>query len=355
MRLKLIASSLCVLSLAACGEGVRTPTSKSVVTTPKLVLNDTGVNYFIDDTYITFDEQINRKDWVFDKNTLPLDQQSTYTASGSPYIYGTVDYTKFPKIPQQAFTNNMQEPANFPGQDGSSGKDVLNSFDGDGYGGFQFVALDSVNGTQLPVDDSKTVNDYIAADGPVPGCIKDLTTGLVWEHKTKQQPKVYDPRFPEQPPVINYHSAFAKFSWYDPNPATNGGDAGQANGGACATLLGDTQQLIAITNQEKLCGFSDWRLPTLEEMRTLIDYQVKSGTIPNSGAQMTDSRFFPNAASTGHRWSSQSVPSPGKRNTAYGFHFHEGQAQAHDKYCNPSEQTQSTYDNGVLLVRTDND
>jgi len=335
---------LSAATLIGCGEGTPGPSTPGTSSaTQKLVLNDSGVTYFINNDNVPFYEQINRKEWRSEINSLPPEDQKLYANSGTPIIFGASDQTQFPKIPPNAFGNIFNEPGDFPGQDGSLGKDRNDRFNLDGDAGFSFTKLDKFNGATKDVLDT----EY--------GCVKDNNTQLVWEHKTNERAYVFDPLQPQIPPVINHHSAHGIFSWYDPNPNTNGGDPGQQNGGACPSsiVIGDTKQLIDLTNGEQLCGYNDWRLPTIEELRSLVNYQVKSGTLGSPA--MADLRFFPYLAETEHRWSSQTVAKTGSRHRAFGFHFHEGQTQSHEKACQPKNGKVENFFNGVILVRSDND
>ncbi len=62
------------------------------------------------------------------------------------------------------------------------------------------------------------------------------------------------------------------YSWFNPDKASNGGDAGQQNGGNCHDKLNcDTAAYVAEVNAMQLCGFADWRLPSRSELLTLVD------------------------------------------------------------------------------------
>lgn len=94
-------------------------------------------------------------------------------------------------------------------------------------------------------------------DGPW-ACVEDTQTGLHWEVKSANE----NPQF-------NYSS----YSW-------KVGDLGAENGGSCADdapgkawveyARCDTQDLLDHLNQKRLCGFSDWRLPSATELRSIM-------------------------------------------------------------------------------------
>ncbi len=131
--------------------------------------------------------------------------------------------------------------AGYPNQDGDLGRDVTHNDDSDGRDGFSFTKLDS-SGAAL-VDQTL---DYSTAPWD---CVRDEVTGLYWEVKT--------PRTDSS----NLRSAGQTFTWYRTDIAF-----GTENGGVCADGLScDTEKYVAAMNAANLCGFNDWRLPTVNE------------------------------------------------------------------------------------------
>ena len=51
---------------------------------------------------------------------------------------------------------------------------------------------------------------------------------------------------------------------------------------------GDTSAYVTAVNAAKLCGYSNWRLPTSEELQALVDYSVLN---PDPSV---DATWFPN-------------------------------------------------------------
>ncbi len=104
--------------------------------------------------------------------------------------------------------------------------------------------------------------------------VRDNVTGLIWEVKqNKDGVKNYN----------NPHDADNTYTWYDPNPATNGGYAGTPGDGT------DTDDFINALNSAGFGGYSDWRLPGIKELRSICDYgrcnpAVKSDYFPNTVA-----------------------------------------------------------------------
>ena len=96
-------------------------------------------------------------------------------------------------------------------------------------------------------------------------CILDKKTGLIWENKDDSE---------------GIHDGFWSYSWFE----SKGGQGkefdsaglGVENWGDCHFEKDrcDTQDLINRMRQEKTCGLSQWRLPTANELTTLvINYQ----------------------------------------------------------------------------------
>lgn len=179
-----------------------------------------------------------------------------------------------------------REPTNYPGQDASYGRDVT-------AGGFDFVSEGA--------------------------CVRDRTTGLVWEVKTS----------------TGYRAASNTYTWYNADTSSNGGNAGAVGTTGTCTLGGsmtscNTEQYVAAVNTAQLCGHSDWRLPTREELRSIVDYG-------DSTAPMIDPAFGDTAA--GRYWAIETeadVPA-----NAHGVYFTGG----HD---NDEPKTEADY---VRLVR----
>jgi len=110
--------------------------------------------------------------------------------------------------------------------------------------------------------------------------VRDNVTGLIWEVKQNKDGAA---------DYSNPHDADNTYTWYDSNPETNGGDAGTPGDGT------DTEDFINTLNAAKFGGYSDWRLPTVKELTSIVNW----GTY--SPAVNTD--YFPNTLLS-YYWSS---------------------------------------------------
>ena len=115
-------------------------------------------------------------------------------------------------------------------------------------------------------------------------CVMDANSGLTWEKR--------DPTS-----ALHGHDSY---HWYQPEHNTPGSPRAHLD-----YVLGDstcygfdpdnpasfcnTNAYADRVNQSNYCGYSDWRLPTAEELLTLVDVDRKK----NQLAPLLDTRFFP--------------------------------------------------------------
>ena len=101
--------------------------------------------------------------------------------------------------------------------------------------------------------------------------------------------------------------------------------------GSSGDHYGDWDALINASNNANLCGFNDWRVPTIDELKTLVDDGRSDPSI--------DVHYFPNTLSASY-WSSS--PRAGYSRYAWIVHFNDG----NDYYSSRSN------DRRVRLVRS---
>ena len=172
--------------------------------------------------------------WAVEFDTTPV----AITDPASPQPTGSS------RVPDSGITKcyNMTEDIpclspeeDFYGQDGSYSINPMS-----------YSKLDE-NGNDLPV----TATSW--------SMVRDNITGMIWENKNNMDDvQDYD----------NPHDADNIYTWYDGNSATNGGYEGAAGDGT------DTEDFINALNDANFGGYSDWRLPTIKELHTIVDYSI---------------------------------------------------------------------------------
>lgn len=165
--------------------------------------------------------------------------------------------------------------AALPNQDAEFGRDAKAALSkiGAGFAGFDWTKLDSA-GNPLAEQSAAWASDGSEVNGTRWSCVQDNVTKLMWEVKES------DPAHPRY--------AEHTYTWYDERAAHNGGDAGTQNGGACGTDMCDTQGYMAWANSIALCGHSDWRVPSVTELNSIV---VRGKELP-----AVDVDYFPNTS-----------------------------------------------------------
>lgn len=201
--------------------------------------------------------------------THPLNDTGQVTCYNASAATGTVS----PGTP-------APEATGFKGQDCTQGRAAA-----DALGTLVKVGASSTKGR----DYTKIANDgsvlpASATLGPNPGdwaCTRDNVTGLIWEVKVNN--------------ATHLRHSGHRYTWYDTNGVINGGNAGTVgNTSTCANTLGGQpcntsnfrNAVNALTGANRLCGATDWRLPTANELQSLVDYQAQNPAI--------DTTWFPN-------------------------------------------------------------
>ena len=153
--------------------------------------------------------------------------------------------------------------------------------DADGHAGFSFTKLGS-DGYPLSANASSW------------SCVQDNVTGLIWEVKTDGGNG--------DDIGGDLHDKDDTYNWYNTNSETNGGSDGYADddgaicygyGSANSTTFCNTEAFVARVNSAGLCGAHDWRLPHINEIRSISNYAFSNAA---SGARLPgiDTSYFPN-------------------------------------------------------------
>jgi hypothetical protein len=193
------------------------------------------------------------------------------------------------------------------GQDALYGRDANSATNSitDGEVGFSFTKLDS-NGAAL------------AANATSWSCVKDNVTGLIWEIKTDDG---------------GLRDKDWKYSWYSTDTTNNGGTEGYADvaDNCYVATRCDTQKFVVDVNASKLCGAANWRLPSMQELQTIVNNERNSPA--------TDRINFPNTMSSLY-WSFS--PYAYLNDYAWIVHFNHGDVTI-------SQKSNSNY---IRLVRS---
>ncbi|WP_295389035.1 DUF1566 domain-containing protein [uncultured Thiodictyon sp.] len=134
----------------------------------------------------------------------------------------------------------------------------------------------------------------------------DNVTGLIWEVKTADG---------------GLRDQNNTYSWYNPDPATNGGSAGFLNFGVCTGGIScDTDGYVQAVNAQGLCGAADWRMPDPRELLSIVS---------NDRVSTIDLVYFPNSPAGSFVWSSS--PYAGYSNAAWAVNFYDGSVNGYGK------------------------
>jgi hypothetical protein len=240
---------------------------------------------------------------VDNKGAVARDSLNVYTVTGE------LNDTGISRCANQSINSLPCPVRGYLGLDAQSGRDVTrsNSFDGDH--GFSFTKISS-SGKALP----ERANDW--------DCVKDKVTGLTWEVKSDDG---------------GLHDSRWTYSWYESDNTKNGGTVGVQNGGQCGLdapkkprTICDTAAYVKAINTAGLCSKKDWRLPTKEELHSIVHY---------FSGYLIDPSYF-GYRDGGGMWSSS--PYAGDSNAAWYVGFDYGY----------SYWTGKDYPAGIRLVRS---
>jgi hypothetical protein len=130
---------------------------------------------------------------------------------------------------------------------------------GGGEAGFDFTALDATGQPTVP-----------SSGTTAHACVRDNVTSLVWEVKTA------DGGLRDQNWTYTFYDRTGRGS---ASGTTNCKTAGRC----------DTEKYVADVNATALCGYADWRMPTVMELQSIVHY---GRHFPRG--LLIDSNYFPN-------------------------------------------------------------
>ncbi len=200
---------------------------------------------------------------IDDKKATAVD---TVTINVVAQIQGQLNDTGITFCSDGAFNVNGCGISSYPRQDAEFGRDFFDNDDKDGHAGFSFSKI-SATGKQLQLNATEWA------------CVKDNITGLLWEVKMPKNA------------IENY-------------------------------VFADADKFVKTINSQKLCGESNWRLPQIQELQSIVDYSVP---LPNPNIDLT---LFPNSTSKIY-WSA--TPYAKNKNDVWGIYFEDGRIFEQDK------------------------
>ncbi|MDA3835723.1 MAG: DUF1566 domain-containing protein [Spirochaetales bacterium] len=104
-------------------------------------------------------------------------------------------------------------------------------------------------------------------------CVEDVSKGLMWEVKSSDGG------------ILDKYNSY---SWFQSSATEK--PQGVADGGQCKGGINcDTLTYVQTVNRKIYCGHSDWRLPTREEMLSIVSFEKTSSTVT------INSDYFPEA------------------------------------------------------------
>lgn len=186
-------------------------------------------------------------------------------------LYGASSTVQAKSISSEAIDSNFAALAQ---KDAAHGRDAQarlgtlakigsSSLNSNKTNGFDFTKISSA-GQPLPADATRW------------DCVLDNVTGLIWENKTDDG---------------GLRDKDHTYTWYNTDVTNNGGNSGTENGGNCTGGRGcDTQAYVTDVITIGLCGYTNWRMPTVDELQGVTDMGRANPAI--------DPTYFPMVSNT---------------------------------------------------------
>ena len=167
-------------------------------------------------------------------------------------------------------------------QDCSQGRSAEANSDSNGVNGFDFTRINA-DGTEYTGNGNYGSNPW--------ACVRDNRTGLMWEVKTQDG---------------SIHDSQNTYRW--------GGLTAldRSNSEPQGEYYDDWNELVIGTNEQALCGYSDWRVPSNAQMMSIVHYGTGSRPLK------LDADYFPNGIDQFY-WTS--VPYRGAHSEFYAWAF----------------------------------
>jgi hypothetical protein len=154
-------------------------------------------------------------------------------------------------------SDEAKDEGTYPRQDCRNGRDAAAAMTGalkktgGGGKGFDFT---KISNSGDPVGETA-----VLGNGPNEwACTRDNVTGLLWEVK----------------PLSGGRRLTDTFTWYSSDAATNGGQVGSVGASVTCSTGGqcNTEAYVNYVKAQRLCGYTDWRLPTRKELVSIVDF-----------------------------------------------------------------------------------
>lgn len=205
------------------------------------------------------------------QHVLVVANGTRYRSADMAVVTGAMNDTGYDKCfgTVNSLGSNSADCATAPaaaGQDGVKGRDANTSLVKTGAGpkGFDFTKLD-VSGNELDDNASEW------------RCVRDNVTGRIWEVKQTDTTIVLNDDFDDN---ASLYDGRRTFNFSGDTPAVTTGQV------ADVTFSGSVDHLIDQANNDELCGKTNWRLPSQQEMLGILDMStldISTTTYPQLG------------------------------------------------------------------------